>query len=426
MRNICVQNLCLTAFLCAGICGCATTPKSVPDNVVLNVDKENDGIWLDAARHLNDSQGSYKISFSEDTRDKYVLNRIQHDGDKSGICLAPRTIWSDSEENEPVFFPAYCGMLDKSHPEQSLQSVWEAFSKRQIRIEKDETEGQFRQRILAMSDPEDPVCFGVFPDIFAVAMGEPSVHLMESYLIVCADKIDDETSKSLGMPSHWMAEWMRVQAALLSTDTQFISRAFDIARKDDSHEGMSLGKSLEAHVELLFRKTVQAEYTTQDALKLSDSEAQYFVSRQNVERLHYLVETAEAMESNRLELLIQALASKDSAPVKLNYLRTLLQIRTCQMSVIIPEITSSLVAACMPWLEVSVRDADEYDSALMLIEHGIHGTPEEKPVISPEVLSWLQTASLPEELVSIRKSFAQRILNHPRLSVSERRILESF
>lgn len=426
MKNACVQILSLMAILCAEMCGCATTSKSVPEPLVLNIDKANDGIWLEAAQHLNDSKASYSISLSDNTHEKYVFNRIQHDGDKSGICLAPRTLWSDSDEDEPVFFPAYCSMLDKSHPEQSLQSVLVEASNRQIRIEKDETQGQFRQRILSMSEPEDPVCFGVFPDIFAVAMGEPSVHLMESYLIACADKIDDEREKSIGMPSHQMAEWMRVQASLLSTDTQFISRAFELARKDDSHEGIGLGKSLEAHVELLFRKTVQAEYTTQDALKISDSESQNFVSRQNIERLHYLVETADSMDGNRLESLIRSMAPSVSAPGKLNYFRKLLQIRTCQMSVIIPDVSSSLVAACMPWLEVSLRDADEYDSALTLIEHGIHGTPEDKPAISPEVLAWLQNTPLPEALVSIRKSFAQRIINLPRLSVSERQVLESF
>ena len=426
MRKSSIQRILgsLLAILAGGVCGCATQSQSLTQHLVLSMDENSDGIWAETAENLTRHHSQYEISVSRNGDEKRVFNRIWQENGQSGICLAPRTIWREESEQEPVFIPAYCRELDASRPEESLKTVLDNTANHQIVMAENETPVHFRQRVLAMSTPEDPVCFGVFPDLFSIALGDPSVHLIESYLIACANKIDDET-KNHGV-SHQMANWLRIFTALLSTNSQFISNAFELAKSDETYEGIGPGKALEAHIELLSHKLLQAEYTTRDAIQISDAQNQYFVSRQNIERIHYMIETAEVMHAERIKALILALEPIKSAPKMLNQLRYTLQILVCRQAVIIPEITPSFVAACLPWLEMSIEDSEEYDSALMLVTHGIDGTPDGESAIDPKVLSWLQNTPSSDELIAIRKSFAQRMINHAKINPSERQILESF
>ena len=405
------------------VSGCAT--QGLPA-AHLNLSIEHDHVvWREAVDGLNQKQTHYDIAVVSDDGDPHLFDRIQMVNGKSGICLAPRTIWHE-EWQKTTFVPAYCSDLNENNAVESLEQVLNAAESHYIQPKPDETQAQFRQRVLAESTPEKPVCYGVFPDLFASALGEPSVYLMESYLLECAEKIDEAPVMWPEMPSYLMAEWLRELAALLSSDIRFVSEAFASARDDRSREGIGLGKSIEAHVELLSRRFLQSEYTTVDALHHTDAESQFFVSRQNVERVHYLVETQNDMTGKRLEQLIRSITPTDDGPENLNRLRLILQVRACQMAQVIPDVTSSLVSACMPWLVYALRDVDEYESALMLIEHGVYGTPNGERAIAPDVLEWLKNESVTEEQAAVRHLFGQRLQNADKLSAPEREVLKKL
>ena len=405
-------------------CGCAA-PGLPAANLNLSIDNDHP-VWQSAAASLNQSQTHYQISITTDDHDPHVFDRIRIVNGKPGICLAPRTIWHEDGQAS-IFIPAYCSDLDEKNPAKSLEHALNEAESRYVQARSDETPAQFRQRILAGSTPENPVCFGVFPDLFASAFGDPSVYLMESYLLECAEKIDEAPAAIWPeMPSSQMAGWLRELAALLSSDVRFVSEAFGYARDDRTREGIGLGKSIEAHIELLSRRFLQAEYTTVDALRHTDAESQHFVSRQNVERVHYLVETQNDMTGARLEQLIRSITPTDDGPDPLNRLRLVLQVRACQLAQLIPDVTASLVSACMPWLVYALRDADEYDSALLLIEHAIYGTPAGEQAISPDVMEWLKNEPVTEEQASMRHLFGQRLQNAAKLSESERKALSAF
>ena len=354
-----------------------------------------------------------------------IFNRIEKKDGATGLRLAPDVRYDNQGEINAII-PATCGLLDVGRPDKSLQNLLDSVSNRQIARGSEESQMAFRQRVLSMSSPSDPVCFSVFPVIFSDSFGDISVSLMESYLIACANKIDGDSGNWPSLPSRLLSVWLRESASMLSTDVRYIAKAFEYARQDDSKEGVVYGKSLEAHAEMLSMKALQSLVTTQDALRLSDEAQAYFVSRQNVERLHFIIETAETMTGDQLETIVRAMTPTSHGPAKINRLRGIMQIRACQMAVIIPDVKPSLVSACLPWLKLSVRDSDEYDSALTLVEHGIYGAAEGEDAISADVMEWLKTQEVTPEFEVVRRIFARRMMANSRLNPAEVEILKGF
>jgi hypothetical protein len=163
-----------------------------------------------------------------------------------------------------------------------------------------------------------------------------------------------------------------------------------------------------------------------NALKQSDDAGMLMLSRQTAVRLSYVVALADTMDGSRIEHIVKTLAPRSSWPAKIIAFRKWLQIKICQTSVIIPDISSSLVSACMPWLEASVTDIDEFEMVLLLIEHGMYGTKDEMPVMTDDVFEWLEHAAQAETLKPAIREFVLRIQTHERLTDAQRDRLKSM
>ncbi len=406
--------------------GCASTSASVsrtPVSMVLET-AENTQFWEEATQTLAQNVAEYQIRVAAQEGASRLLNRIEEKDGRASVCFAPKTEY-DFAGNLLGFTPLYCSALDKSNPVQALDEALQAYQSGYIKVPfEEESDSEFRARILAESTPDNPVCFSVYSELFA--SGSAVLDLLEeNYLIACANRIDGEVLWP-HVSSSTLAKWLRVEAALLSNQSLMISSAFRGIASDDSKESNVYGIALEGYTEILAKKQRQAEITGLRALALSDEAENYFLSRQNALLLSHIVSVAETMDGKRLEAIVNALAPKDGWPANVIDVRTILQLRACQMSVIIPDVSASLVSACLPWLRMSVRSEDDFEMALLLIEHGIYGTPEGEPVIEENVLSWLKNVMLDETMSGMRHSFGQRISSVTRLSDEERAVVSGF
>lgn len=409
--------------------GCAGSVQSavrVPLSVELEVEQGFDAaVWQKAAAEVSVHIPEYEIRLKDAGRDKAVFHTIQWDEDRAHMCLAPR-VKVDHAGHLTDVVPMYCTHLDGQNAVQALTDALDAAQAQTIQVPRDNS-AAFRAQILSESTSEHPICYSVYPALFAADEYDLSPALEEAYLIACADRIEsvdaDTWQKQL---SQRLAGWLRVEAALLSTQSQFIARAFRKIAEDGTKEGMIYGQAIEAYTEFLARKTRQTEITALNALKQSDDAGMLMLSRQTAMRLSYVVALADTMDGSRIEHIVKTLAPRSSWPSKIIEYRKWLQIKICQTSVIIPDISSSLVSACMPWLEASVTDIDEFEMVLLLIEHGMYGTKDEMPVMTDDVFEWLEHAAQAETLKPAIREFVLRIQTHERLTDAQRDRLKSM
>lgn len=417
------------AFLISCVCllGCAGTATSVvrtPQLWELTSHVDSD-IWKKAAADVSADIPEYQISWNDSGYDNDVMNAIQSSHDQTFVCLEPQVILDHAGNMESVV-PMYCTELDVLNPKQALTDAMDMAQRQKIVIQR-ENSAAFRAQVLAQSTPEHPVCYAVYPALFANQEFELSLQLEEAYLIACAERImPDNTDTWRNRISAHLASWLNVEAALISTQNSFIARAFKKIAQDNTKEGMIYGQAIEAYTEYIAQKTRQTEITSLSALKNSDEANLLLLSRQTATRLSHVVTLAETMDGKRLEAIIRALTPKTGWTAKMIEYRQWLQIKVCRTSIIVPDISSSLVSACMPWLESSLSDIDEFEMVLLLIEHGIYGSKQDEPVIADDVFLWLQNIPKTEPLLPVLREFALRIQSHDRLTDAQRAILKTI
>lgn len=405
------------------LCACAASPQTPVHTPVSITIETSDNIqdWQQAAERIQQSIPEYSITIAKHNNNR-IFNQIHTYDGKSQLCLEPRTHY-DFAGNLVSFQPLLCHDIDTQLPENSLEQQITAWQQRLITPQSDESEIEFRNRILAKSSPEDPLCFSVFPDLFAAGTQLP-LQVEENYLLACAQKIDTPASNIYH--SQTLAEWLRSIAAMLSDHNAFIARTFRSSLDDSSSEGVIYGNAIEAYTEIMFNKFRQAEITTLNALNKSDKANLWLLSRQSAILLSYIVSHTETMSGERLTAIVEAIAPQKGWPINVADFRRILQIKVCRMSMLVPDVTSQLVSACLPWLQISASHPDDFEMALLLIEHSIYGSDPNQPAIAPEVLQWLQNAVLSQESERIRHEFAQRMSVLPQLSEQERQILSTL
>lgn len=379
--------------------------------------------WANAANELAQKVPEYQVSIVGKSVLPQTLDRIEYRDDRAALCLAPHTNY-DFAGNLLGFTPLYCSELDTLNPVESMEQAIQNYQSQYIEVSSGESEKEFRKRILDSSSPQNPLCSSVYADLFSTGSGIPDM-LEENYMIACANRIDSNSSWP-NFAAKSLARWMRVDAALMSGQSALISSAFRGISEEMTQESIVYGAALEGYTEIMAKKQRQAEITALRAIEMSDNAGMYFLSRQNALLLGHIVSIAESMDGERLENIVRALAPEEKWPANVIDVRTMLQLRACQMSVIIPDVSSSLVSACLPWLKMSVRSEDDFEMALLLIEHGIYGTAEGEAHIAENVLSWLKNVSLSDELSALRHSFGQRISSNSRLSEDERAVVSEF
>ncbi len=411
----------LTAVILTGCSGATPSPETAARFSVQTVIETSDSVWSGAAERLNETWSEYALETKAPSDEGVSFHRIESSDEGARLCLGPETKY-DFAGNLTGFTPMSCSILDGQSPDVSLDKALQTWASRTIEAEPESS--SFRAKILSASSPDNPVCYGVFPELFLHDQ-HITPYLEENYLIACAEKIDGGESWPENV-AHEMAAQLRIEAALLSNQNSFIASAFKEIAASPSFESRMYGVSIEGYTELMSRKLRQAEITTIKALKASDDAKAHYLSRQNAMRLAYIAAVSETMTGDRLEAIVSALSPKENWPAGVRDYRQILQNRVCQMSVIIPDVTPGLVSGCLTWLKFSVRSSDDFDSALMLIEHGIYGAAENTPVIAENVLDWLRSLSLPEELAHSRHEFGQRISTHPQLTEEMRKVLLSF
>lgn len=422
-RIFSVGLLLISALVMSACAGTSATNSPVRTPVSLALEADNTEVWQNAALQIKSRVPVYDIAVSGRSDEKSYLDRIfQTDTGNWGVCLSPKAEFDFAGSLMGVT-PLYCGAIDESSPDKSLQAIVETYQANHIRPESNESIVDYRQRILKESTPENPVCFSVFPVLFSTG-DKISEILMENYLIACSRRIDGHTSKYL--PDGILSAWMLAQAALITEKNSLISRAFNQLMKFRSRETSIYGISLEAYIEFLSRKQFQAEISSIQAVKKSDEAGYYLLSHENVQILALLAQTSETMDGERLEKAARSLSPREGLPARLVEERQLLHLKTCRLAAVIPEVTSGTVSACLPWLRTSIQDEDSYAMALLLVEHGIYGTKSGSPAIAEDVLDWLQRAPLSESLKALRHEFGQRFSVNERLSEHTRQVLSTF
>ena len=413
--------LIIIALFCCGCSTASSTSSRSPVSVTLET-AQNLEFWNQTAAQLQQKVPEYQVSVAMQNGSPHLFNRINYRDDQASICLAPKTNY-DFAGNLLGFTPLYCTQLDPNDSVNALDNAIQAYQNGYVAMPTEESNRDFRSRILNESSPQNPICFSVYSDLFSSGNAISDI-LEENYLIACANRIDGEPSWPF--PASILASWLRVEAALLSNQNSLIATAFHQTSQILSKEAEAYGASIEGYTEILAKKLSQAEITALHALKISDEAGLYFLSRQNAQILAHIASMAESMDGKRLEKIVRALNPGKGLPANVTDVRTILMLHTCQMSIIIPDVSASLVSACLPWIKMSTRNADDFEMALMLIEHGIYGTPRGERAIEEDVLSWLKYVSLNEELSGIRKSFGQRLSTTDRLSEEEKAIVQEF
>ena len=424
MRSLLIAHC--TLLIALGAMGCASSqPQSLSRNPVsLNLELDADAaVWHQAAKDVDGSIPSYSIAVSEPGRDLRTFNRIETDAHGTRICLEPHTNF-DFGGNLTGFTPLYCAQLDEASASDSLTQAIDKYQSRTVSFETDMTPAQYRAWILSHSSAQDPLCYSVYPSLFAVGTPVP-ISVEENYLLACANAIEGESSWPQADTSV-LAARLRTEAAMLSNQNSFIAASFQAIARDGTREGNIYGLSIEGYTELMAHKLRQSEISTLEALRGSDAANLFNLSKLNAMRLFYIANHADDMTTDRLQAIIETLSPREDWPNAVVDTRRILQLKACQVLAAMPNMTPSLVGSCLPWLRTMTRNTDDFEMALRIVEEGIYGARPKETAIHPDVLSWLRFASLPDELSKLRHVFGQRNANHAQLSEQERAILLGF
>ena len=100
------------------ITGCAST-GTVTEPLTLEIGADQ-AIWTQAIEHYNARNLSYHINTEFETHTPGVFNRIEKQGNVTGICLSPVVKYREDGEIASMI-PARCAQLDTEHPERSLR-----------------------------------------------------------------------------------------------------------------------------------------------------------------------------------------------------------------------------------------------------------------------------------------------------------------
>ena len=402
------------------ISSCASAPpvKRQPASLTLIT---TDQVWAKAAQSLNDEIKEYDITVQADDARRSLFGQIEQTNHQARVCLPPQVNY-DFAGNLQGVTPMYCSFLDGQTPEQTLDQAIQTWQNRAVAVEPGSPD--FRTAILKESTPENPLCYAVFPDLF---LNDPNISpvLEENYLIACANRID-KRDEWPGAISRALATRLRVDAAMTSSENRFIASAFRHISNDGTAVGRLYGESLEGYSELLSGKLRQAEVTTLDALRQTDENALHHLSYHNAMQLTHIALTTHSMNGERLEAIVSTVAPRSTMPVNVQTYRQLLMNRLCMSAVIVPDVSPKLVAHCLGWMQLTTRNPDDFDTALMLIEHGIYGAQNGEPVMDDAVLKWLQHATLDTQQHQARREFGQRLSSHPKISDEMKQILMTF
>ena len=406
--------------------GCASTQSGQitrsPMTIMLETSESVES-WQQTARGVSSSIPEYEISVEPSGRDTRAFNHIEISEQGTRVCFEPQVNY-DYAGNLTGFTPLYCASIDESAPQQSLIEAVDQYQSRFIPFQSELTDSQYRAWILSHSSPDEPLCYSVYPGLFAVGSPQP-VPVEENYMLACANAIEGDSSWPHA-DTALLAARLRTEAAMLSNQNGFIASAFRSIAVDNTLEGNVYGIALEGYTELMSRKHLQSEMTTIEALRRSDDSKLFYLSKLNALRLFYIASRAEDMSMERLQTIIRALSPREKWPNVHVDMRSMLQMRTCQMLASMPEMTPSLVEDCLPWLRTMVRTSDDFEMALRIIEQGIYGAKPDESPISSDVLSWLRFAPLFGELLDLRHVFGQRNAHHERFTPEERDILLGF
>ncbi|MBO4351209.1 MAG: hypothetical protein J6A01_09735 [Proteobacteria bacterium] len=412
-------------FVCQAGCSTAKHAQKAernPVSLVLEVD-QNAEVWQQTARGVSSSIPEYEIAVEPSGRDARAFNHIESSEQGTRVCFEPQVNY-DFAGNLTGFTPIYCAAIDETATQQALIEAVDQYQSRFIPFQTELTESQYRASILSHSSPDDPLCYSVYPGLFAAGTAQP-LQLEENYMLACANAIEGEAAWP-NADAKLLAARLRTEAAMLSNQNAFIASVFSAIAKDDTLEGNIYGISLEGYTELLSKKLLQSEITTLEALRQSDGAKLYNLSKLNALRLFFIASRSDDMGVERLQTIIRALSPQENWPNSVADTRSMLQLRTCQMLTSLPEMTPSLVDDCLPWLRTMTRTADDFEMALRIVEQGIYGAKTGETPISSDVLSWLRFAPLFGELIELRHVFGQRNAHHETLPPEDRAILLGF
>lgn len=385
MRRWIRWNSVLAASLCL-LSGCATTQTLPARHLDLSV-APSSGMNGDAlVQELSDLRPDWTIGLRQDRGQR--MNAIRSDDGGLSICLSPDRIYE--EDTTVAYLPMMCGTLSADHAAHDLIALVEAQTR--SFMEADALTDMEILNLVLESSSASPLCFSILPLWLSDRQMFVTDHVVaENYMITCARNIRQNTgeTQSYAFAPSEMAAWLEMASSVLTSQTDFIRRAFMAAIDGADEETRVLAQGMEAHVELKAGKWTQAQLTLISALNDSEHTDIDWLSDILAMKMYQALYSAPSLSPEVFEEVVPALYPRDGSFDRLTYRYALLT-RTCRMAVLLPDVTPQIVESCLPAMDIVFSDmpeADHYDY-VFLMERAV--SDKRHPFLTTQTLNWLR------------------------------------
>lgn len=371
--------LVVMAVLSAG-CASTKTAEMPARDVMLRVDAAHGADAAQLEEALKARLPDWTISVREGGTSSFNTLRANE-----ALCLAPDRVYG--EQGEVIsYLPATCGDVRSGGAADDIVSLYEKQASQAVSAKSLDPDKMLK--IIEASTPEDPKCFSYLPlwlsDGHVFAMDSI---LSEAYFIACSRKIAGEgDDASMGVR---YASWLNMSAAVLTSETGFVSQAFRSAITDDDPETRVFGQALEAHVEMSAEKWTQAQMTLASALNdIQVLDIDWF-SEILALMTYRSLSLAPSVSEAAFEKVIRALNPKKNTDWNL-MLRNAVLHKSCSLATTLPDVTPELVDACLGVIVMAFSSDMEEDKAdyAHMLERAV--TDKRHPYLLDTTLSWIE------------------------------------
>ncbi len=388
----------------AFLSGCATTSSvSLPDRhveIAVSPDLAADSNAFRESLEALRPTWSFEVSSAEHA----LFNTTHAMSGDYGVCLAPERLYDD--DGEPTaYMPMTCGKLHAGSAAQDLVSLVDRQSASAKPVETFDADSV--RQIVQTSSLDDPACFSYVPmwladqQVFAL-----ETVLAESYLIACArhvlaEPVDDplvsisqletreaDVVRQTLLPVQKLSQWLKMGAALLTSQSDFIRTAFHTATKMPDSETQVLGQALESHTEMYAEKWTQSQLTIISAFEHVYAPGMDWLSDILAMMMYRSITSAPTVETQVYEKLVPAILPRQASYKRLSF-RYAMVMRTCRLAGLLADVTPELVEVCLPGIDLALIDPHEesHMDFIYLLERAV--TDKRHPRLTEATQEWL-------------------------------------
>ena len=357
--------------------GCASTKMAeMPArDVMLRVDAAHGADVAQLEDALKAKLPDWTISVSEGATSSFNTLRANE-----ALCLAPDRVYGE-QDAVVSYLPVTCGDVREGSVAEDIVALYEKQASQAVSAKSLDPAEMLR--IIETSTPEAPKCFSYLPlwlsDGHVFAMDSI---LSEAYFIACSRKIAGDGA------GEQFASWLKMSAAVLTSEMGFVSQAFREAIRADDAETRVFGQALEAHVEMSAEKWTQAQMTLASALNDIQSLDIDWFSEILALMTYRALSLAPSVSEEAFEKVIRALSPKKNSDWK-QMLRNAVLHKSCRLATTLPDVTPELVDACLGVIAMAFSGDMEEDKAdfAHMLERAV--TDKRHSYLLDSTLSWI-------------------------------------